>query len=290
VAAVAADQWSQATTAQLRACGLSSRAVRRAVERGQLFGVYHGVYSVGRPLVSPYEWAMAAVLACGPGALLSHHWGAWNYGLRRLPDHPPDVTAPAGRHPRPNLTLHRCRSPLDGDCDRNHSIPTTSPARTLLDCAPSLPHKQLTRLVNDAQIKRLTTVEELRTIAGRSGRATKALRAQLPLDQHGATRSLLEDLLLGLHRERGFPQPLVNHLVEGIECDFSYPALRLVIEADGYAYHSTRSGFESDHEKRLALEAAGQRVVAVTYRQLTENRRRTGDQLARIMADRGRFR
>lgn len=227
---------------------------------------------------------MAAVLACGPGTLLGHLWGAWNYGLWRLPVGPVHVVCPRSRHARAGIIVHRCRSLAETDHDHNHGIPTTSPARTILDCAPLLAPKARRRLVNDAQIARLTTAEALRDIVARSnGRRTSALLAEVPLDQYGATRSLLEDLLVDFCRELSTPMPLINHLLHGIECDFSYPDRDLVIEADGFTTHSTRSGFESDHDRRLALEALGVRVVAVTYRQMTAGYPRTRRQLERVI-------
>ena len=139
-------------------------------------------------------------------------------------------------------------------------------------------------MVNDAQIRQLTTAEALRELVARSpGRATGALAAEVPLDQHGATRSILEDLLFDLHRDFGLPLPEINAIRHGVECDFSYPALRLVVEVDGWETHRTRQAFENDRAKRLHLEAHGERVIVVTYRQLTRERDRTADQLVRVM-------
>lgn len=284
IARIARSQWSQVTSEQLRHSGLSFKAIRAAVERGQLFTSFTGVFSVGRPIAHPRERAMAAVLACGPGALLSHHWALWNFGLARLPGHPPDVTAPPSRHQRPGLTLHRSRSLRPEDRDQNHGIPTTRPGRTIVDTAPSLPTKQLRRVINQAQILRLTTAESLRAEARRTrGRPTTQLLLHLPTDQHGATRSLLEDLLLDLHRDHGLPTPLVNAIRHGVECDFSYPHLHLVIEADGWETHRTHIQFEDDRAKRLHLEANGERVLWVTYRQVTAERSRTAEQIAAVM-------
>ena len=281
VARIARAQWSQITTAELERSGLSLKAIRSAVRRGQLFPAHKGVYSVGRPIAHPRERAMAAVLACGPGALLSHHWALWNYDLARLPHHPPDVTAPTSRHNRPGVTLHRTRSL---EPDRNHGIPTTTPIRAIIDTAPSLPSMTLRRVINQAQILRLVTADDLRAAALRArGVPTKALLAELPPDQHGATRSLLEDLLFDLHRDRGLPLPARNEIRHGVECDFAYPSMRLVIAADGFAYHGTRIAFEDDHATRLYLESKGERVVAVTYRQVTRERDRTADRLEAVI-------
>lgn len=266
---IAADQWGNATLSQLFACGCSRAAIRTAVRTGQLHRVHQGVYALGRPATTPHERAMAAVLAGGPGALLSHRWALWLYDLGRLPDTPPDVTVSRSRTTRPGLTFHRSRA---AEPDGSYGIPATTPARTLADCAPSLTERQLRRAVNQAQVKRLTNAEALLAHP-----ATRAL-----VSAHGATRSLLEDLLLGLARDHGLPAPEVNELVHGVEVDFHYPGL--VIEADGYNFHFTRIQFEDDHERRLYLEARGERVVAVTYAQVTTHRARTATRLSRIVS------
>jgi very-short-patch-repair endonuclease len=112
---------------------------------------------------------------------------------------------------------------------------------------------------------------------------TRRLLLHLPEDQHGATRSLLEDLLLDLHRDKNLPMPEINAVIDGRECDFSFPSLRLIIEADGWETHRTRIAFEDDHDSRLDLEANGRRVIAVTYRQMTIGRERTAARLERII-------
>lgn len=156
IAEVAARQWSQVTTAQLRDAGLSFKAIRAAAGRGQLFPVHNGVFTVGRPITSPRERAMAAVLACGPGSLLSHEWALWNHGLGRLPGHDPDVSTRPSRHDRDGIRVHRTRHLVP---DHNHGIPPTTPNRTIIGAAPGLTSPQLRRVVNQAQILHLTTAE-----------------------------------------------------------------------------------------------------------------------------------
>ncbi len=284
VGRIAAGQHGNVTTAQLHVCGLSARAIRRAVERGQLYPVHRRVYAVGRPPVAPLERAMAGVLAGGLGAVLSHHWSAWLWALRPLPAGPPEVTAPRTRNQRPGLVLHLSRGLDARDTTTHWGVPTTTAARSLLDMAPTLAPKDLRRAVNDAQIKKLTRAEHLRALAARTaGRATRRLTALVPLDQHGATRSLLEDLLFDMARQAAWPLPQINAHVHRIECDFVFWHKRLIIEADGFGYHATRDGFESDHARRLALQALGWRVVAVTYDQLTTHHHRTRAQLTAII-------
>lgn len=282
VARLAREQWSQLTTAQLQAAGLSLKAIRLAERRGQVFHVHQGVYSLGHAIAHPRERAMAAVLAYAPEGRLASHWALWNYDIiTRVPRHPPDVAANPTRTKRENITLHRCRS-LEPDA--NYGIPSVSPAQAILQAAPELSTEQLRRVINQAQILGRASADTIRTHAlNARGVATRALLAELPEDERGATRSILEDLLDELHRERDLPVPLLNAIRHGVECDFSYPSLNLVIEADGWDTHRTRIQFEDDRAKRLHLEACGERVLWVTYRQVTAERDLTADRIEAVM-------
>jgi very-short-patch-repair endonuclease len=283
IALIAGRQHRIVTLEQLRAAGFSATMIKTACQRGLLTRVGPGVYALGAPLSLPDERALAAVLAARPTGLLSHHWCRWLFRVGRLPRHDPDVTV-TGNRELGGVTIHRTRNPPTPDSNRG--IPCTRPERMVIDCAPDLTGKDLRRLVNDVQIKRLAGVEALRTAAkDHPGRATGRVAA-LVADDHGATRSLLEDLLLDLHRDHGLPKPAVNAVVEGVEVDFSYPGL--VIEADGYRYHgATKIAFENDRARWLHLESRGQRVIAVSYRQVTEDRERTAGQLLAVIGDRG---
>lgn len=266
-AALAGEQWGNVTTADLLRCGCSNQAIRSAVRLGRLFRVHQGVYALGKPPVTPHERTMAAVLAGGRGALLSHAWALWLWSLGRLPTDPPDVSVPRSRAGRRGVVFHRV---TQLDPDRNWGIPLTTPARTLADCAPALTTRQLRRAVNQAQIAGLTQREKL----------MQEPRLRALVEAHGATRSILEELLLDLARRYGLPEPAINQEVHGVEVDFSYPGL--VIEADGYRFHYTKIAFEDDHERRLYLESKGVRVVAVTYAQV--RRRATAERLRTIIA------
>lgn len=252
-----------------------------AVQRGTLHTTsLTAIYAVGTPITTAHQRAMAAVLASG--GLLSHHWCRWLFGVGRLPSHPPDVTAPVSRHAREGLTLHRVRAMPTPDA--NHGIPCTRPERMVLDCAPTLTTKDLRRLVNDVQIRRLASFATLTAeLQATRGKSTSALSVLLAEEQPGATRSLLEDLLLELSHERGLPLPAVYQVLDGYEVDFSYYDGAIIIEADGYDFHGTKVAFEDDREKWLALEAKGRRVLPVSYRQLTELRERTADELETIL-------
>ncbi len=281
-ARLAAGSHAILTSRQLHDCGLTNKSIHDAVRRGTLHTTpFTAVFSIGTPLTTAYQRALAAVLASG--GLLSHHWCRWLFGVGRLPRHDPDVTVTANRRKRAGLILHRTRGPLTPDA--NHGIPCTRPERMVIDCAPDLTAQDLRRLVNDAQIHHLVSVPSLMAAARDTrGRDTSALTALLREAPRGATRSLLEDLLNDLSDERGLPRPKTNAIVDGVEVDFAYYDGAIVIEADGYEFHRTKQAFERDREKRLGLEANGRRVLWVSYRQVTELRDRTADELEAIIS------
>jgi hypothetical protein len=163
------------TRVQLLRLGLSAKAIDYRVRTGRLWRVYNGVYCVGRPPVTPHERAMAAVLACGPRAALSHRPGGalWEIGLRWPAMM--EVTAP-GQRKRMGIRVHR--SPLTRrDITRHYGIPVTTLARTLLDLAEVLDTPSLTRAVNEARLRLKATLTDLAELLDRSpGRATKRLR------------------------------------------------------------------------------------------------------------------
>ncbi len=277
---MAAETHGVLTTRQLYVCGWSDTMIHDAVQRGQLYRAFTRVFSVGTPITTAYQRAMAVSLATK--GLISHHWARWLFGLGRLPRHAPDVTVVTNRRDREGMTLHRTRTkPIP---DASNGVPCTRPERMVIDCAPDLTLQDLRRLVNDVQIKRLVTFPTLKAaVEAAPGRDTRALRALLAEDQHGATRSLLEDLLSELSNERGLPKPTLNAIVDGFEVDCSYYDGAIIVEADGYDFHGTKIAFENDREKWLALEANGRRVLPVSYRQLTELRDRTADELEAII-------
>jgi len=263
VAALAARQHSVVTGEQLAAAGLGQHAIARRVRDGRLRRMHRGIY-LAAPLPAPLTPEMAAVLACGDSAVLSHESAAALWGLRPRPDGDVDVTV-AGRRVRPRRGI-RIHSARELAAARRHGIPVTTPARTLLDLAAHLPQRELDRAVEEAQLKRLVTRSALAQC--RSGhRGAKALEAALRYEP-ALTRSEAEARLLGLIRAAHLPAPLTNVRVGRYEVDLLWPAEGLAVEVDGYAYHSSRQAFERDRLRDAELQAAGLRVMRVTWRQI----------------------
>jgi very-short-patch-repair endonuclease len=259
---------------QLAALGLSQQTTSDHVREGRLHRVHRGVYAVGHPVLTARGRWMAALLAAGPGAALSHASAAALWELRGSNATIVDVTVTgrAGRMKRAGLRIHRPRTLRRTEVTTHDGIPATTPARTILDLAATLQPHRLERLLDQAEIMELTDYPALDAIArahpGHRG-AGKLKRTIAEYDA-GATlkRSDLERLFLKICDNHGLPTPKVNHLVEGKEVDFLFADQRLIVEADSWRYHRTRQAFERDRRRDATRLLAGYRTLRVTDRQL----------------------
>ena len=273
VAQGAGAQHGVAGIAQLRAAGLRDAAIARRVAGARLHRVHRGVYAVGHlGLTRHGEW-LAAVLASGPGAVLSQASAAALWELRPDTTRRVHVTVPsrAGRVGPAVVALHRPRRFPYEDVTVHRGIPVTTPSRVLFDVAAGLPRHELARAVEQADVRGLLDLERLgELVAGARGRrGVPRLRQVLAeLAQPTTTRSDLEARLLLACADAGLPRPEVNTRLAGYEVDFLWRAARLVVETDGRATHATRAAFERDRARDAALQVAGYRVVRFTYRQV----------------------
>jgi len=278
--ALAERQHGVLTLDQLRALGLSAPGVRRRVARGRLHRMHRGVYALGRPDVPVEGRWMAAVLACGEGALLSHRSAVALHGLlhggggTRI-----DVTV-AGRRglSRPGLRLHRptCVSEVDRALIRG--IPCTSVPRTLLDLAQVSSRRILERACDQAEVLRMLDMDAVRELlARRAGCAgVRRLRAVLEPGQVGESipRTELEARVLRLWRKANLQSPEVNVWMtvgdEEIQVDFVWHEQRVIVETDGFGTHGTRQAFQRDRRRDQLLSLAGWRVVRFTWDEVTK--------------------
>ncbi|HEV2875227.1 MAG TPA: type IV toxin-antitoxin system AbiEi family antitoxin domain-containing protein, partial [Thermoleophilaceae bacterium] len=263
---LAAAQHGVVSLSQLKALGLSASAVRNRVALGKLRRLHRGVYAIGLAPRSVEATYMAAVLACGPQAVLSHRSAADHLGLRPCNRQKVDVTAP-GRtgKARAGIDVHRATGLEGRDITTIEGIPCTTVARTLLDLAEMIDHTALERAIEQADKLRifdLTAVVDATTRAGNRRGATtlrKALTAYAP--EPAFTRSQLEKRFLALCRTAGVPRPQANAFTDTAEVDFTWPDRRLMVEADSIRHHGTRAAFERDRRRDQRLTAAGWRVV-----------------------------
>ncbi len=274
---------------QLTAMGIGTRGIGHRVAAGRLHRVHRGVYAVGHTLVTLKGRWMAAVLACGPDALLSHRSAAELWGLRESARANIDVTSPrrAGRS-RGGLDIHRADTLLPQDATTVDGIPCTTVARTLLDLAEVVNRRQVERACDQADLERLLDATALDAVLSRAHgrRGSPVLRAIL--DEHAigqtVTRSEMEERFLAVCDRAGLPRPEVNvwiALPDGghAQADFLWRKHRLIVETDGRAAHGTHRAFEHDRRRDQRLVLAGWRVIRVTWRQLT----RESEELARIL-------
>jgi very-short-patch-repair endonuclease len=273
IAEVAARQHGVVTIAQLRACGLDRGGIEQRMAARRLQPLWRGVYSFGHRELTIEGRLIAAVLACGPGAVLSHRSAAAYWELLSMWEGPVDVTVAtkAGRVQRPGIRLHLARCLDTREVTVRNGIQITTPARTLVDLNAAVSDRLLERAYEQAQIRRLIAPGALEQALERAvGRKTRALRRLIALERRASTvtRSELEERFLALVRRAGLPEPEVNQRVAGYEVDFLWRRQRRVIEVDGHAYHSTRQATTRDRRKDDDLETAGFRVTRFTADQI----------------------
>jgi very-short-patch-repair endonuclease len=240
------------------------------VAGGRLHRIHHGVYAVGHDALTLDARFMAAVLAGGDRAVLSRWATAALAGLLRWDGRLVDVTTPySAPRARRGIHFHRARSLDPRDTTRIRGIPTTTPARAILEIAPCLSDGRLKRLVRQAQAERVATHRQFAETLQRANghRATTRLAALL---DHGPapTRSTDEDVVLDLILDAGFERPQVNRRLEGTPYypDLRWPAARLILEVDS-AWHDGRLANQLDATRQADLEARGERVLRTTRQQ-----------------------
>ena len=287
IAELASRQHGRVARWQLLALGLRSGAIDRRIAAERLHPEHRGVYAVGhRSRTREGRW-MAAVLACGPCAVLSHRPAAAHWRLREAAHGPVHVTVPPGRHSRRGIVVHHSRLRAD-EITVHDEIPVTTVPRTILDIAASGDRREVERALNESEFLRLTDPLSLRDLHDRhrGHRGVRTVRQVLEAVVLGihVTRSELEEVFLALVARYGLPRPLTNVVLEvGFEVDCAWPEQRLVVELDGHASHATRAGFERDRERDRVLQAAGWRVVRIMWRQLREDPERVARDLARLL-------
>jgi very-short-patch-repair endonuclease len=206
---------------------------------------------------------MAAVLACGDGAVLSNLSAAELWGIRRRVRRlseaggpgqvdPVHVTVPsaAGKRRQTGIILHRSSTLIAGDCTRQDGIPVTKPTRTLADIRSLLSPAQFSAAVREAEFLGLPLHDEIST---------------------DRSRSELETRFIAILRRHRLPRPEVNVCIDRFEVDFLWRDAHLIVEADGWEAHRSRSAFEQDRARDARLNALGYQVVRFTWRQIEDD-------------------
>jgi very-short-patch-repair endonuclease len=271
IASIAARQHGHITRAQLLAVGISHARIQRWCGQGRLTRVHAGTYALGYRHTEPVAVAMAAVLACGDGAVLSHDSAAALWGWRRWP-RVPEVTATGPRR-RAGIRAHTTRSLPRADVTRQFGVPVTSPERTIREIESRLTRKQFTRMVKDASLQRRLDDAAVTRLLGYAA---------------DPTRSEFEEAFRRFCRRFGLPKAQTLATVHGYEVDALFSAQRLVVELDGWEFHRSRVAFGDDRDRDADLLDFGYETVRITWERLHETPEREAARLTRILARRER--
>lgn len=279
IARLAERQHGVVGRTQLVELGMSESAVDRRVRIGRLHRLHPGVYSVGHRIVPREGRWLAVLLREGGGSALSHRSAAELWGIQRGSGRGPvAITSPRSTRSCAAIRRHCARLAPDEVTSRRR-IPVTTLSRTLLDIAAVLPVEGLEAAIREAEYLHRLRVRDLEELLnrhpGRRGATTlRTCFRRLGHGPRGRVRNKLEARFAALIARTDLPVPQLNALLEldgrFIEADCLWREQRLVVELDGGKAHRTRSAFESDRERDRRLQAAGWRVVRITWRQLSE--------------------
>jgi very-short-patch-repair endonuclease/predicted transcriptional regulator of viral defense system len=293
ISAVAERQHGVVALGQLQFLGLGRAAVAKRARTGGLHRIHRGVYAVRHPRLTARGRWMAATLAYGPNALLSHRSAATLWGIHHGAEAKPHITLP-GRsvRARAGMEVHASITLTHEDQASHDGIPCTSPARTLVDLGDVANRRTVQRAVDQAEVLRLFDLRAVEEALGRAGRRRGAGVLRAVLGEYTGptlTSEEFEERFLALCRAASLPEPEVNawiSLDDGLayKADFLWREEGLVAETDGYRFHSSRRAFEHDRMRDQRLIAAGFTVVRLTWRQLTQEPDRVLSTVKKLLA------
>jgi very-short-patch-repair endonuclease len=258
------------TRTELLAAGISEREVDRRLQRGVLIRVHRGVYRVGHRAPSVEARYLAAVLACGAGAVLSGRAAGHLLGLLKGGAPPPEVTAPGERRV-PGVRTRRARRGERPRATTVRGIPVTTVAQTLVDLARELDEDALARACHEAGGRHRTTPAQVEAILARrpkspgAGRLRAVIRGEVRV-----TLSKLESSFLRLLERHRLPLPQTNRPAGSRRVDARWPDHKLTVELDSYRYHHSRHAWEQDRQREREAHARGDRHRRYTHSDVHE--------------------
>jgi Transcriptional regulator, AbiEi antitoxin len=273
LARIARRQHGLVTRKQLLAAGISREEIRRRIQKGALLVVHRGVYRVGHKAPSIESRYLAAVLACGDGAVLSGDAAGYLWGLIKGTAPPPEVTAPKRRRVRGVRTRHARRGEIEATICRG--IPITTVPRTLVDLSSLLQLEDLARACHEAGVLHRTTPRQVEKILTKRPNApgAKQLRKVMRGEVH-VTLSRLERKFLQRLKENALDLPITNKSADGRRVDCRWPQRNLTVELDSYRYHSSRHAWEQDRRREREAYARGDDFRRYTYHDVFEDPQR----------------
>ncbi|HKH16310.1 MAG TPA: type IV toxin-antitoxin system AbiEi family antitoxin domain-containing protein [Solirubrobacteraceae bacterium] len=283
IAALATAQGGVVGHAQLIALGLTRRAIGHRLSRGRLIVLHRGVYAVGHQALTDRGRGVAALLAAGPGAVLSHRAAA--AFLLIVPALPARLEVTRGddrRRSRPDLVVHRSSLDFAREVRRRDGLLLTSPARTIADLAATRPAVEVERAWAEARVQNLLQPSHL-AAAITPGRRGARLLTRL-VGEPEPTRSELERAMFAALRAAALPIPQSNVRIGPYLLDFLWREQRLVVETDGWAAHGHRGAFERDRMRDATLQARGYAVLRFMWRQVKYDTVRVVVAIAQVLA------
>jgi very-short-patch-repair endonuclease len=269
------------TRAQLLRAGITAAEIEQRLRTGALLREHRGVYRVGHRAPSIEARYLAAVLACGDGALLSGRAAGHLLGILKGGAPAPEVTAPTERRVK-GIKTRRSRGIGSDDATSWRRIPVTTVARTLVDLAASLAADELARACHEAGIRHGTTPAQVEAVLARRPKSPGAAEVrQILRGDVRVTLSKLEARFLGRLREAGLRLPQTNRPAGGRRVDCRWPERRLTVELDGYRYHHSRHAWEQDRRREREARARGDEFRRYTYGDVFED---SGLMLAELRA------
>ena len=270
VADLAARSHGVVTRTQLLRAGITPAELKQRVRIGALIAIHRGVFRVGHTAPSLEARYLAAVMACGDGALLAGRAAGHLFGVLKGSIPPPEVIAPG--HPRaPRILIRRSRVERS-DATSWRGIPVTTVPRTLVDLAGVLPEPELARVCHEAEVRhRITPAQVERVLARRHNwpgarKLRRVLHGEVPV-----SLSRLESAFIARLRESRLPLPETNRPAGGHRVDCRWPEHRLTVELDSYRYHHSRHAWEQDRQREREARARGDEFRRCTWRDVVED-------------------
>jgi very-short-patch-repair endonuclease len=291
LAALAHRQHGVVSIRQLRRLGYSHSSVKRATAGGRLHRLHRGVYAAGHTNLSLQGRCLAAVLASGPGALLSHYSAGWLLGLIAARPVPVHVTTPVPRKRRDLVRIHHSRTLTGADRALEQGIPVTAVARTALDLAAVVRFRTLRRVVRRSEELKVFDLADFRSVLDRNQGHRGAFHLERAIgiyEPPRLTRSELERELVAHVERAGLPRPSTAFVVAGFELDVYWPELRFAVELDVYETHGGHESFEEDRRRDEDLKLAGIELIRVTGRRFEREPRTVVERIGRLLDQRRR--
>jgi len=283
IARIAEDQYGVATRAELRAAGISDDQIDHRIEIGALIPEYSAVYRVGHPAPSVEAQYLAAVKACGDGAVLSGRAAGYFLSLLKDPPPPPEVTAPKRRRIK-GLRPRVCRHLDPRDITVVRGIPVTTVPRTLVDLAADLSLDELARAFHEAGFHHRTTPRQVKAVLARRPTSPGARKVRLVMGSVPVALSKLEAGFLKLLKKEGLPLPITNKPAGGYRVDCRWPEYRLTVELDSFQAHNSRYSWERDRLREREAYARGDQFRRYTWRDVFEDPRQMLRELRELLA------